>query len=421
MSLDPGTLNILSNQISALNLEIACIKGRVQRIKAKNGILLESIGNIYIYKFSVDDRYEVPDDTDVLIIIGNSSHKALIINFRGLELIFSCEYNLGQKVPLITIHISNANLLESLKKLLEQVQAGTLPINEDIILKLFSVRQPGIIPFGDFLIPSLPFTLDQYQLQAIKKSLNSDISFIWFAGTGKTAIIAVLVQILIESGLSVLIVSNTNVAVDNAFEKFIQFFRQISSPLANGEIIRYGNIQVESIKDLVQESNIISRLAAPLYSKISELNKSVDILTEEKTRLADNIKIFKEYESYKTQGSQNQKYIIDLRNKLSANNHKLKLANEALLKNQNILVQLEVELNVSLTTNAIIRFLKGIQSPKQINIFSSNIQHKINSLLVEKYKLNNSIQTGQSQLNKLLLNQDRIDSDIVKIENNIPE
>ena len=145
MPLKDDTKNILANLISALSIEIETIKGnrKSQNIKANNGQLLEKIGNLFIYKFSLEDVNDIPDDTDVIIKIDGNSYKAQVINCKGLEIILSVESSLGESVVSITILLSNANLLESLKRLLEQIQAGDISISEDLILILFGMINPG--------------------------------------------------------------------------------------------------------------------------------------------------------------------------------------------------------------------------------------------------------------------------------------
>ena len=423
MPLKNETKEILSNLLSALSIEIETIKGnrKEQYVNAKNGHLIENIGNLFIYKFTLEDVFDIPDDTDVIIKMDGNSYKSIVVNCNGLELILSCEHDLGDNVS-ITILISNANLLESLKKLLIDIQSENISINEDLILKLFGIIEPEENKFSEFFVPILPFELDEYQKNVINKSLNSEVSFIWGPpGTGKTAIIAILTKIIIDAGLSVLITSNTNVAVDNAFEKFIKFFNETSGDLLNGKIIRYGNIQVESIKELVQESNIILRLAAPLYKKISDLKKELENFNNKKFALEESIKEFKRYESFNKNLKQNQKYLSNSLIELSKNIEELKSTKTSLLSNQNQLSQLENLLTLSRSTNSVIRFFKGIKPPKVIINKISQTNSILNKLSIDQSKISNSIQSLKNQSAQIKIKVDNLNSDIKELENKYPE
>ncbi|MBK7381236.1 MAG: hypothetical protein IPJ03_20015 [Ignavibacteriales bacterium] len=155
MSLQAETQNILSNFISALSVEIDSIKKYVQKVTAKNGSLLENIGGLFIYKFELDDSYDIPDDTQVQVRTGIASYQAVIINCKGLEIIISCEADLGKQIPSITILVSNANLLESLKRLMEEIQSEKIFINEDLVLKLFNNSTVSATSFPEYFIPPL--------------------------------------------------------------------------------------------------------------------------------------------------------------------------------------------------------------------------------------------------------------------------
>lgn len=415
MPLNTETQHLLTNLISALEIEIENVKGRTQRIEATNGILVESIGNLYIYKFSLKDIFDIPDDTDVLIRIDNSSHKAVIVNCKGLELLLSCEVNLGQTIPSISIHISNANLLESLKKLLEQIQSQTIRVNEDLLLKLFGINEPIPAAFPEFYIPPLKFELDEFQKDVITKSLNSEISFIWGPpGTGKTAVIAVLTKILIDAGLSVFITSNTNVAVDNAFDKFIQFFRETSDDLLNGRIIRYGNIQVEGIKEYVQEANITKRLAEPLFKEINQLTTKISTLQSEKNKLKQSIEDYRKYSAIKTEFESRVQHFNHLSSKFS--NTKSQLHNidiQISNKNEEIAKLYELLL-LSNTTNSLLRLFKGIKSPKSITKEIRSINSILSRLSIDKNKLLNTSQSLINELKQVKSKLDALKADFVK-------
>ncbi len=421
MPLSENTNTITNNLIEALDIEINTIGNYPIRITATNGVLIESTGNLFIYKFELENSEDVPDDTIVDVVLNRQRQKATIISSRGIEMMIAFENDNGNKIKQVTIEISNASLLKSLKQLLEQIRNNVIQINENIILKLFGLIIPLISNDNNIFIPPLDFNLDNYQEDAIKKSINSEVSFIWGPpGTGKTIVIAILTKMFVENGQSVLVTSNTNIAVDNVFEKYIELFKATSPDLQNGKIIRFGNIQIDFIKEYVQESAIIQRIAAPLYEQIRILSDKMKPLRERHSNLSETIKDYQEYIKIKKQFIQQQKQLLKIKTELSNLKQSLidNLSSERNI--QNVIEQLENDLIIANNTNTVMRFLKGIKSPKNIGNEISKKKYFFNSLLVERNKISNSINSKQQEIKQLQENIISSEQDINAIKKRVP-
>ena len=104
---------------------------------------------------------------------------------------------------------------------------------------LYSYLNPSIKPkdkeFNSILI--FPFGINQSQYQAVKNSMENQISVIEGPpGTGKTQTILNIIANLIYNGKSVAVVSNNNSATANVFEKLKQFdFDYICATLGRKE------------------------------------------------------------------------------------------------------------------------------------------------------------------------------------------
>lgn len=104
---------------------------------------------------------------------------------------------------------------------------------------LYSYLNPSIKPkdkeFNSILI--FPFGINQSQYQAVKNSMENQISVIeGLPGTGKTQTILNIIANLIYNGKSVAVVSNNNSATANVFEKLKQFdFDYICATLGRKE------------------------------------------------------------------------------------------------------------------------------------------------------------------------------------------
>ena len=153
MPLSENTNTIIINLINALDIEINTIGNNPIRITAKNGVLVESTGNFFIYKFELENSEDIPDDTIVDILLNGQKHKATIISSRGIEMIIAFENDNGSNIGQVRIEISNASLLKSLKQLLEKIKNNVIQINENIIQKLFGSITPLVSNDSIFSYP----------------------------------------------------------------------------------------------------------------------------------------------------------------------------------------------------------------------------------------------------------------------------
>lgn len=420
MPLSEKSNTIINNLVNALDIEINTIGNNPIRITAKNGVLVNSTGNMFIYKFELENSEDIPDDTIVDILFNGQRQKATIISSRGIEMMIAFENDNGSNIEQARIEISNTSLLKSLKQLLEKIRSNFIQINEDIILKLFGLM-PLISNDTNIFLPPLAFNLDDYQKSAIRNSVNSEVSFIWGPpGTGKTIVIAILTKMFVENNFSVLVTSNTNIAVDNVFEKYIELFQHTSAELQNGKIIRFGNIQIDSIKDYVQESAIIQRIASPLYEQIRMLSDKLKPLKGRHSNLSETIKDYQEYLKIKKQFIQQQKQLLKIKTELSNLQQRLKdnLSSERNI--QNAIEQLENDLVIANNTNTVIRFFRGIKSPKNIGKEISQKKYNFNSLSVERHKISNSINSKQQEIKQLQENIISSEKHINAIKQRVP-
>ncbi|MBN8570228.1 MAG: AAA family ATPase [Ignavibacteria bacterium] len=406
---------IINKLTEAITIEIASIGRYPRNITARNGKLLHQTGNTYIYIFELETIESIPDDTNTSITINGRKITATIISSYGLEIQISFNEYLGETIKDICLQIENSLLLQSLKKLLHKIRIGEIEINESLALKLFGVNAKAEDTIHNIFYPPLSFDLDSYQKDVIEKTINSDLSFIWGPpGTGKTVIISFLAQVFIKSNLTVLITSNTNIAVDNVFEKFIEFFKDTSSDLLNGQIIRYGNIQKEEIRELVQESFIIERLAKSLYEELNTLETNISTLSENQKIKKELIQECKNYlDTVKLQTQLNQQ-LLDLIKEKEKNEKEHNELEHKILVNEEELEILNAELILSKETFAPIRLVRGIRSEKTLN---KNISISKNSLHSNKLKLAKTLNCVNATKNEI----EQIESNIKNSEIKISE
>jgi len=126
----------------------------------------------------------------------------------------------------------------------------------DSAMRLFGKREPQIEGEGALLQHD---DLNSSQLRAIDLCCRSNLAFVWGPpGTGKTSTLAPILAEMLHSGYRTLVVSTTNVAVDQALEKLLQL-EAAQSDLSARRIIRIGQTGAEShgvgLREIVAENN----------------------------------------------------------------------------------------------------------------------------------------------------------------------
>ena len=182
------------------------------------------------YVFSATSAISVASDTlGELIIEGRSPLPAVVISVEGLDVTVSVPGELGARVPRAAL-VRDLEL--PLRRLIARLQeAGSNP-------------NPG----GDRLLGDVPASgapemiddalLDDKQGAALGSSLGRDITFICGPpGTGTTRTIASIGTHLYRRGRSLLLLSHTNRAVDQAL---VEIAEQLGAELGAGALLRLG-------------------------------------------------------------------------------------------------------------------------------------------------------------------------------------
>ena len=217
---------------AALRAEIEA----VQRGVAMSATALEAgrrigrVADAVQYVFSATSAISVPSDAPAeLIIEGLSPLPAVVISVEGLDVTVSVSGELGDRVPLAALERDLGLPLRRLIARLEE--AGNNP-------------NPG----GDRLLGDVPASgapetiadplLDDNQAAALGSSLGRDITFICGPpGTGRTRTIASIGAHLYRRGRSLLLLSHTSRAVDQAL---VEIAGQLGAELGTGEMLRVG-------------------------------------------------------------------------------------------------------------------------------------------------------------------------------------
>lgn len=259
--------------VDAISSELFFLKHNGgKKHKVTDGRLLTPNSNEFCYSFELESELYLSDDAPVSIIRGIETVNGTVIVCDGFQIIVSLERNIGDAVPSAQISVEPWKLLEKLRDRIKVITP-----TDNIAWKLFHQ--------GPTLASKTSDVSDILRGQdvAIKHALDKDITVIWGPpGTGKTYTMAQMTEKFVSMGKTVLIVSHSNISVDNVVKQISNKFsvNHLSSILPQGKVLRYGYVRDE---ELSKNNNCVAFNLA--LNKHSELKKQYTAYSEESKKL----------------------------------------------------------------------------------------------------------------------------------------
>ena len=203
--------------IDAISSELFFLKHHGgKKHKVTDGRLLTPNSNEFCYSFELESELYLSDDAPVSVIRGLETVNGTVIVCDGFQIIVSLEHNIGDTVPSAQISVEPWKLLEKLRDRVKAINP-----NNHIAWKLFH-QGPTL---ADKV--SNVTTVKRGQDVAISHALEEDVTVIWGPpGTGKTYTMAQMTERFVSMGKNVLIVSHSNISVDNVVKQISNQFSQ---------------------------------------------------------------------------------------------------------------------------------------------------------------------------------------------------
>jgi hypothetical protein len=219
-------------------IEVAGRNASNNSIPLSNGHKVGQQGSAYQYAFLIDTILNTPDGAPCdFIIPGRTPIKATIVSTEGTRIVISLENDLGQFVP--TAHLQT-NLTFLMRKLVERIENNASSSNPSAsrMLGFTAVTGTPKKPQGET-------SLYADQMKALESALGRNLTVIWGPpGTGKTHTIGTITEQLYKSARTVLIVSHTNSAVDQAIKHVA---KSLEAHLEQGSVIRVGEVRDQEL------------------------------------------------------------------------------------------------------------------------------------------------------------------------------
>ncbi len=234
-----------------------------------NGRRISQLASSFQYLFEAENLLNLPSDTPGdLYVPGSAPLQVEVVSVDGMTITLRVFGDLGAFVPSARLQSNMAFLLRKLIERIENLSGKPTPVSDRVLDPHVSgSREIGSRVEG--------VKLNREQGEALASSLGFNATFILGPpGTGKTNTIGAIAAELCRRKRSVLLVSHTNTAVDQALLKI----RPLADPseIQSGKVIRVGDPSDEELAgypDLLARTHV-ERRSEELVNRRNEITET---------------------------------------------------------------------------------------------------------------------------------------------------
>ncbi|MHB8278777.1 MAG: AAA domain-containing protein [Candidatus Humimicrobiaceae bacterium] len=241
--------DLISEFKTAISEEISEIEKQYNDFMfvAFDGSLIDKRRENFLYEFYTEYVINLQDEMPIEVTHEDKKVFGSIEGYEESKIFLILKENLGEHVEKITIKMDRAYLLKILFKRFEDLSENK-SANLNIAEKVF--RETGNYKELSYLNFEKPVTeLNESQQKALEFAKKYDVTLIWGPpGTGKTQTLTALAEIFYKCNKKILILSHTNIAIDNVIQKIAEIMKN-DEGYNNGKIIRYGYPQIDEVRN----------------------------------------------------------------------------------------------------------------------------------------------------------------------------
>jgi len=299
-----ATLQLEMGAALAKELEIARKVSSGERAnEVKDGVQTRKKENSFVYEFEELTGYPPDEGVQVSFTVGEKTSKGRYLGEINSKFVFELDDDLGTNIALGAIVSDPLFLLEKQIAIL----SADAPFESQVALSSIGLAEYLKV---DRLSLNKSFMdgLNQLQADALGVVATNSVTFIWGPpGTGKTTTMGSIVAALASLGQKVLLVSNTNLAIDTALERCLDRYGEVKE-LGSGEMLRLGTmVKPELIKKYsskIDLDTLFELEVAPLRKKIDTISSA---LSKKKNKISDLLETQIDYDRHleKSIGSAN--------------------------------------------------------------------------------------------------------------------
>jgi hypothetical protein len=259
----------LGAMAEALRTEVATLRAdrTAQGRTVTGGARIGTSGKRTTYAFPDVPGAGLPDDTPVKLVLDDGREiDGEVAARNGPELVLALAEDVGSFVEHAVLIADASFLLERLAARIEEVLDDEAPLDLDMVGRVIGLEP---ISAGRAPVPQAAAEgLNGEQADAVALALGSDVAFVWGPpGTGKTTTVAHVVAAHAAAGRSVLLVANTNTAVDTALARVAS----LAGDLPDGALLRHGTVVHDDVAHLAHDA-VAARVAGPLLAERATLS-----------------------------------------------------------------------------------------------------------------------------------------------------
>jgi len=351
--------------IQALGLEIAEVrkKGSGTQVQLTGGERIGVAEGHYLYRFPVSEDLYLRDETPVRVVCGQEQVDGQVVSLRESWLTVALEKDLGPRIPTAQLITDDSFLLERLKEKLEDIQKGAASCNRafaDQVIGEATIKSADAEP-DEAVWPGQP-PPNPEQCQTVRRAFGSTATFVWGPpGTGKTTTLARVAEAFYRAGHSVLLVSNTNIAVDTAL---LQVAKRLEGEVAfqQGAVVRYGPVVRgdeldQRYGDQVVVDRIVERLSRDLLEQKRVVETQLAAVQKDAQPLRAAIQAYGELERLTRQVAEDERAVRTRARNLAATHERLEAHVARLAK-------LQYDLARARTAGSLRRLITGLNSER---------------------------------------------------------
>lgn len=334
----------------------------------KDGVQTRKKGNSFVYEFEELTGFPPDEGVEVSFTVGEKTSKGRYLGEINSKFVFEFDDDLGATIAQGGIVSSPLFLLEKQISIL----SNDAPFESQVALSSIGLAEYLSV---DSLSPNESFMdgLNQLQSDALAVVAKNSVTYIWGPpGTGKTTTMGSIVAALASLGQKVLLVSNTNLAIDTALERCLDRFSDVQE-LNGGEMLRLGTMVkpelISKYSSKVDLDTLFGIEVAPLRKKIETISSA---LSKKKNKISDLLETQREYDRHLENSSGSEKVEAKV-NKLREDLKKAKKEIPALKLR---ISELEAEFTLANSKSGIGRMLSKSRKPDSIKLEINSTQSK---------------------------------------------
>jgi len=371
-----------SEIVAALNRELEIAK-RVSSGERSNKLIAgrrkAKSGKGFLYEFEELIGFPPEEGVQISFSVKDKATNGRFLGEVNSRFLFEVDEDLGESIDEATVVSDPLFLIQKQIDLLQE----DAPFKSQVALSSLDLADRLKIETLNF--PSdLQMDLNSTQAKSLSAVAKNSVTYIWGPpGTGKTTTLGSVVAVLLLAGKRVLLVSNTNLALDTALEKCVDRLKRATT-LEDGMVLRLGtmvkNELIKKYEDRIELDKVFLRRSEPLNKEIASLTLKLQKLKNEISATEEKLETFQKMKEICLQPEATKEHISD---------KDLRIREKENEKHQlnGLIERLHQELKESEFRSGLSRFFSGSRKPGQVRLDIDQRERSLSQIIVNKERL----------------------------------